>query len=138
MAKDEVIVKRIKSYVVDAEHRPGVLAKFMKGMREGGVDLMGLWAFATIGDNAKIHAIPWDEIKFLNTCKKMGEKPRPRATFYVHGENRVGALCDTLDKIAAANINFRAMDAISIGNQFRAYLWGDRTNTDEIAKTLGV
>ena len=59
-------------------------------------------------------------------------------TFYISGENQVGALCDVLDKIAAANINFRALDAISIGDKFRAYLWGDRTNTDELAKLLGV
>jgi len=138
MTNASVTVKRITSFVVDAENKPGTMAKFMKGMREGGVDLMGVWAFATIGEEAKIHSIPWDEKKFLETCKKMGIDPRPRTTYYITGENRVGALCETLDKIAAAGINFRALDAISIGDKFRAYIWGDRTNNEALAKTLGV
>jgi hypothetical protein len=138
MVQAAVTTKRITSYVIDADHKPGVLAKFMKGMKDGGADLMGVWAFATIGESAKIHCIPWDEKKFLESCKKMGHEPRPRTTFYITGENKVGALTEALDKIAAAGISFRALDAISIGDKFRAYIWGDRTNTEAIGKALGV
>jgi prephenate dehydratase len=131
-------VNRVKSFVIDAENKPGVLAQYLKGLRDGGVNLRGLWGFATMGGNAKIHCIPEDEGKFLAACKKMGREPRTRTSFQVSGEDRVGALCELLDKIAAANINFNALDAISAGNGFGAYIWGDRTNSEALAKTLGV
>jgi len=38
-----------------------------------------------------------------------------------------------LDHIASLGV-----DAISIGDKFRAYIWGDRTNTEAIGKALGV
>ena len=138
MATAPLTVKRVKSFVIDAENKPGVLAQYLKGLRDGGVNLKGLWGFATIGGNAKIHCIPDDEGKFLQACKKMGKEPRARTSFYVSGEDRAGALCELLDKVAVANINFNALDAISSGNSFGAYIWGDRTNSDALGKALGV
>ena len=131
-------VKRVKSFVIDVENKPGVLAQYLKGLREGGVNLKGLWGFATMAGNAKIHCIPEDEGKFRQACKKMGKEPRERISFSVSGEDRVGALCELLDKVAAANISFNALDAISSGNSFGAYIWGDRTNSDALGKALGV
>src|SRR5258706_8437908 len=115
-------VKRVKSFVIDAENKPGVLAQYLKGLRDGGVNLKGLWGFATMGGNAKIHCIPDDEGKFLQACKKMGKERHVRISFSLSGEDRVGAICDLLDRIAAASTSFKALDAISSGNMFVAYI----------------
>ena len=133
-----VTVKRVKSFVIDVENKAGVLAEYLKGLRDAGVNLRGLWGFATMGGNGKIHCIPDDEGKFLQACKKMGKEPRARTSFSVTGEDRVGALCDLLDRVAAAGISVNAVDAISSANGFGAYIWGDRTNSEALGKVLGV
>jgi prephenate dehydratase len=138
MPASSLTVRRVKSFVVDAENKPGVLAQYLKGLRDNGVKLKGLWGFATMGGNAKIHCIPEDEAKFRQACQKMGREPRERISFSVTGEDRVGALCELLEKVAAANISFNALDAISSGTMFGAYIWGDRTNSEALGKTLGV
>jgi hypothetical protein len=130
-------VKRVKNFVIEAEDKPGVLAQFAKTLRDSGVNLKGLWGFGTQPGKAQIYCVPEDEAKFREACQKAGKTAKEGSCFSVSGEDRPGALCDLLDKVAAAKVNIHALDAISTGGVFGAYLWGEAKDIEALGKALG-
>lgn len=130
-------VKRVKYFMMEAEDKPGVLARFAKTLRDSGVSLKGLWGFGIGQGKAQIFCVSEDEGKFRQACQKAGTAVKEGTSFYVSGEDRAGALCDLLDKVAAAKVNIHALDAISTGGVFGAYVWGEQKDTDALGKALG-
>lgn len=133
-----LIVKRVKHFMMEAQDRPGVLAQFAKTLRDTGVNLKGLWGFGLGQGKAQIFCVPEDEGKFRQACQKASSPVKEGISFYVSGDDRAGALCDLLDKVTAAKINIHALDAISTGSVFGAYLWADPNDVEALGKALGV
>ncbi len=65
-------------------------------------------------------------------------KARPKKTgFLVQGEDRPGAVAASLQKLAEANINVTAVDAVSAGNgRYGAILWVKPLDVKKAAKGL--
>ncbi len=55
----------------------------------------------------------------------------------MEGEDRVGALVETLEKIAGQGINLHAVDAVSLGGRFAAYVWSDPKDEEQLGRALG-
>jgi ACT domain-containing protein len=56
--------------------------------------------------------------------------------FHLAGEDRVGALSDTLDRVAQEGINLQAVDAIALKGQYAAYVWAEEKDIERLARVL--
>jgi predicted amino acid-binding ACT domain protein len=66
---------------------------------------------------------------------KLSETKR---AFLVQGNDRVGAVADTLGKLADANVNVTSAAASSAGSSYSMVLWVAPGDYDKAAKALGV
>ncbi|MBI4057533.1 MAG: hypothetical protein HY399_08320 [Elusimicrobia bacterium] len=131
-------MKRVKYFIKDAEDKPGALAQFATTLKNAGVNLKGLWAFGMGGGKAQIICVPEDGVKFKNAAQAAGMQVREATCFFLAGEDRAGVLCEMLDKVSAAKINLHAVDAISTGNTYGAYVWAEDKDVEAVGKVLGV
>jgi len=129
-------VKRATFFGILTEDRSGELARFAKRMAECEINLAGVWGFGIGRGNAEIIAIPRDPVAFKNAIKDANWVVREGSCFHLTGEDRAGALADTLDLIAQEGINLYAVDAIGFGTAYSAYVWCDEKDVELLRKVL--
>src|SRR5262249_7631954 len=105
---------------------------------DAGVNLTGVWGFGAGQGRAKIYATAQDSAKLHQAIQSGGYKATESTAFFVTGEDKPGALCETLDRIAAAGVNLDAADGIAVGGRFGAFLWPQAKDVDKVAKLLNV
>jgi len=129
-------IKRVKYFSIGTQDKPGELARFAKLMMEANVDMAGVWGFAKGQGRAEIIAIPKDPDKFKKAALATGWTVKEGSCFHLIGEDRLGALSDTLDRVAQEGINLHAVDAIALGGKFAAYVWTEEKDVERLAKIL--
>lgn len=131
-------IRKVAYFVVYRPNKPGMGAEILEGLKEAGVNLLAFTGFPS-GRRAQIDLIPEDPAKLKAAAKKLGlELGEKKTGFLVQGEDRVGAICDTVEKIAQAGINITALDAISAGDgRFGAIFWVKPEDVKKTAKLLG-
>src|SRR4029077_11030282 len=108
-------LRKVDYFHTMVANTPGQGAKVMAGLAAAGIALLAFSGFPT-GKRAQLDLIPVDPAVLTLAAKKLGVKLSLRKTgFLVQGDDRVGAMVDVLDKLAAAKINVTAVDAISSG-----------------------
>ncbi|MFY9269292.1 MAG: hypothetical protein WAO55_06035 [Candidatus Manganitrophaceae bacterium] len=129
-------ITRATYFVIATEDRPGQLARFSKSMSEHEINLAGVWSFGTGRGNAEIIAIPRDPHAFKEAVREANWKIREGSCFHLTGEDRAGALADTLDRIAQEGINLHAVDAMGFEKRYSAYVWCDEQDVEKLRKVL--
>jgi len=129
-------IKRAKYFSISMQDRPGELARFAKQMMEAGVDMAGVWGFAKGQGKAEIIAVPKDPEKFKKAVLATGWTVKEGSCFHLTGEDRVGALSDTLDRVAQEGINLHAVDAMALAGKYAAYVWAEEKDVERLAKIL--
>ena len=83
--------------------------------------------------------MPENSAAFKLAAKKLKLKLSPRKSgFLLQGNDRVGAMNETLEKLSAAKINVTAMDAVSSGEgRYGAIFWVKPQAVARAAKLLG-
>ena len=132
-------VRKVDYFYIETANKPGEGAKVLGALRDAGVNLLGFTGFPS-GRKAQIDFIPQDTAAFKAAAKKAGLKLSPKKTgFLIQGEDRVGAIAEILGKLAAANVNVTATDAMSAGEgRYGAILWVKPPDVRKAAKALGV
>jgi len=131
-----VDIDRATYFAIDAEDKPGQLARFSKRMSEDEINLAGVWSFGTGRGNAEIVAIPRNPHAFKKVARDAGWRFREGSCFYLTGEDRPGALADTLDLIAKEGINLYAVDAMGFESSYSAYVWCDEEDVEKLRMVL--
>ncbi|OGL14811.1 MAG: hypothetical protein A3K12_08040, partial [Candidatus Rokubacteria bacterium RIFCSPLOWO2_12_FULL_71_19] len=119
--------------------KPGEAARMLAVLREAGVNLLVFSGFPE-GRRGQLDFVPADAGAFRQAAKKAGWKlTGPRRAFLLQGEDRVGAVAETLGRLAAAKINVTAIDAVCAGaGRYGAILWVPQRDVGRAAKVLGV
>jgi hypothetical protein len=130
-------IQRVKYYSIGIEDKPGELARFSRKMKEADVNLAGVWGFGTGPGKGQILAIPQDAEKFSQAARSEGWTITEGSCFRLEGEDRVGALQETLDRVAREGINLHAVDALAIRGRFAAYVWAKAEDVERLGKILG-
>jgi hypothetical protein len=108
-------VRAIAHYTLDIENKVGAGAKILGSLR-GSVNFIAIWGYATGSGRAKLELIPDDADAFAAAAKAAGlDAGTPVTAFYVKGDDRRGAIADTLGKLADANVGIEAAQAVSDG-----------------------
>ncbi len=129
-------IERATYFVIDAEDKPGQLARFSMQMSKNEINLAGIWSFGTGQGNAEIIAIPLNPHEFRKTAIEAGWTFEEGSCFHLLGEDRPGALADTLDRIAQEGINLHSVDAMGFETRYSAYVWCDEADVEKLRKVL--
>jgi hypothetical protein len=131
-------VRSVTHYTIDIEHKVGAGAKVLGQLRDQGVNLIAAWGYATGSGKAKLELIPDDPDGFTAAAKALGiGYGAPVTAFFLTGADRRGALADTLDKLAAANVGLEAAQAVTDGSGgFGAVFYVDASDVQRAGTAL--
>ncbi len=132
-------IQRVDYFYTMVPDKPGEAARMLAVLREAGVNLLVFSGFPE-GRRGQLDFVPADAGAFRQAAKKAGWKlTGPRRAFLLQGEDRVGAVAETLGRLAAAKINVTAIDAVCAGaGRYGAILWVPQRDVGRAAKVLGV
>jgi hypothetical protein len=131
-------VRKVDYYYVVVPDKPGECARVLSTLAAEGINLLAFSGFPS-ARKGQLDLVPEDSNAFKLAAKKLKLKLSARKSgFLVQGDDRVGALNETLDKLAGAKINITAMDAISSGGgRYGAIFWVKPLAVARAAKLLG-
>ncbi|HSD61287.1 MAG TPA: ACT domain-containing protein [Burkholderiales bacterium] len=132
------VIRKVDYFSIQAADKPGEGLRYLSALREQGVNLLAFTGFPT-GRRAQIDFIPEDTAALKAAAKKVKLALGARkSAFLLQGEDRAGALAETLETLAAAKINVTAMDAVTAGSgRFGAIFWVKPRDVNRAAKLLG-
>ncbi len=132
-------IRKVDYYYVTTSDKPGEGARLFDALRNAGVNLLAVHAFPS-ARKSQIDLVPADAVAFLSATKNAGLKvSKPKTTFLIEGDDRVGALTSTLSRLGAAGINVTALSAVRTGTgRYGALLWVKAGDVRKAAETLGI
>ena len=132
-------IQKVDYFYTMVPDKPGEAARMLAVLREAGVNLLVFSGFPEVR-RGQLDFVPADAGAFRQAAKKAGWKlTGPRRAFLLQGDDRVGAVAETLGRLAAAKINVTAIDAVCAGaGRYGAILWVPQRDVGRAAKVLGV
>jgi hypothetical protein len=131
------VIKKISYFSMGVADKPGEGARILQLLSDAGINLLAFTGFPR-GRRAQIDLVPENTAYFRKALARTKLKVRPKKTgFLVHGIDRPGAVAEITRKLAKANINLTAMDAVSAGKgRYGAILWVKPKDVNKAAKAL--
>ena len=130
-------VKRVTYFMADLEDKPGSLLKIMQDLKAKNIGLAGLWGFGTREGKAKLYVMPKDTEELRNSWEAAGLLSGEGIGFFITGEDRTGALNESLEALSKAGINIDAIDAVAVDWQFGSFARVDPADIEKAASALG-
>ena len=126
-------IRKVDYFHLMVSNTPGQGASIMQSLADAGVNLLAFSGFPN-GRRAQIDLIPENAAKLRAVAKQLKLKLSPRKTgFLLRGSDRVGALTGLLNRLAEADINVTAVDAVTSGQgRFGAIFW---VKPDQVGRT---
>jgi hypothetical protein len=124
-------------FYVTAANKPGEGARVLNSLKQAGVNLLAFSGFPQ-GRKAQLDFVPADPAAFKQAAKQAKLKVvGPKRAFLMHGDDRVGAMADLIDRLAAAKINLTALDAVAVEARYGAIFWVAPKDVKKTATLLG-
>jgi len=132
------IVRKVEYFTVSAPNKVGEGVRMLKALRDANVNLLAFSGFPR-GGRAQIDFIPENTMALKDAAKRAGIRLSAKKTgFLIQGEDRVGAIVDTLGKLAEAKINVTALDAVTAGEgRYGVIFWVKPKDVAKTTKLLG-
>ena len=131
-------VERVTYFMANLDDKPGELLKIMQELKAKNVNLSGLWGFGTEPGKAQLFVVAKNPDKLRNLWKASGLLAEEGTGFFVKGADRTGALLKTLEALAGAGVNIRAIDAIAVDGHFGSFVWVNAADVPKAAKALSL
>ncbi|MBN2123637.1 MAG: ACT domain-containing protein [Deltaproteobacteria bacterium] len=130
-------IRKIAYFSMGVADKPGEAARILDILSQAGVNLLAFSGFPR-GRRAQLDFVPEDLAAFRKAVTRAKVKVQPKKSgFLVQGEDRPGAIAEVLQKLAAANINVTAIDAVSAGaGRYGAILWVKPPDFSRAGKAL--
>ncbi len=134
-------ITRVDYYMGAIPNTPGEGVKVLNALKDAGINLVGFLAYRRSAKVAEVVLVvaanapsPAKAVKPAGLV--LGKKEKG---FLLTGEDRVGALAETLGKLAAAGINMVKTNAVCGGaGRFGALVAVDPKDLRKAAKALGI
>ncbi len=130
--------RKVDYFYLVVPDRPGECAKVLSALAAKGINLLAFSAFPS-ARKGQLDLVPADSVALKLAAKELKLKLSPRKSgFLLQGDDRIGAMNETLDKLAGAKINITAIDAVSSGDgRYGAIFWVKPQAVSRAAKLLG-
>ncbi len=136
--KEKVV--KVDHYSAAIANKAGEGARVLGVLKDSGVNFIALWAYPSVGGKAQLEMIPGNGAALVKAAKKAGlAMGKKQIAFFVNGEDRPGAVAESLGKLAAAKINVGAVQALCGGaGRYGAIIFLPQKDVRKAAKALGV
>ena len=130
-------ISRVDYFYIETPNKPGKAARALTALKDAEINLLAFSGFPK-GRRSQLDFIPADPAAFVKVAKKAGWKlSAKKSGFLIQGEDRIGAVAEILGKLADANINVTAVDAVCAGaDRYGAILWVKPPDLKRAAKAL--
>jgi hypothetical protein len=128
----------VEYFYITSANKPGEGARALHTLKEAGVNLLAFSGFPQ-GRRAQLDVVPADPAAFKRAAKQAKWKVvGPKRGFLVQGNDRVGAVAELLERLAAAKINVTAIDAVSVEDgRYGAIFWVAPKDVKKTAALVG-
>jgi hypothetical protein len=135
----ETVVK-VDHYSAAITNKAGEGARILGALKDGGVNLIALWAYPSKPGKAQLEMIPENGAALVKAARKAGlAVGKKQAAFFVNGEDRPGAVAESLAKLAAAKINVGAVQAVCGGaGRYGSIIFLPQRDVRKAVKALGL
>jgi hypothetical protein len=132
-------VRTVEYYKVTVPDAPGEGQRIVSELKESGVNLLAFIGFPREGET-QIDLIPEDPQSLRQAGERAGfTLSEAKRAFLIQGDDRVGAVGDTLAKLAEAEINVTASAATGAGSgRYGMILWVAPADYERAVSALGV
>jgi ACT domain-containing protein len=124
---------------ITVNNRSGSGANILGELKAAGIDLQAFSGFPTGNGKAQMDLVADRLGGIQRLAKKKGWKlSKAKKGFLIQGSDEIGAVEKHLRKLANANINVTAADAVTAGKgRYGMILWVKRKDYNRAAKVLG-
>ena len=132
-------IRKVEYFSIVVPDKPGQTFKVLQTLVGAGVNLIACNGFPR-GGNAQIDVVPDDVHTFNSAVQKAGLAfESQKSGFLIQGEDRPGALASHLNKLATADINVTAIEALSPGGgRWAAIIWVKSADLDRAGRALQI
>jgi hypothetical protein len=136
--KEKVV--KVDHYSAAIANKAGEGARVLGALKDSGVNFIALWAYPSMGGKAQLEMIPENGAALVKAAKKAGlAMGKKQIAFFANGEDRPGAVAESLAKLAALKINVGAVQALCGGaGRYGAIIFLPQKDVRKAAKALGV
>jgi hypothetical protein len=131
-------VRSVDYYYVTVPNEPGEGQRVLSALKASGVNLLAFLGFPE-GGQAQLDLVPEDPEALKSAAEQAGVTlSEAKRAFLIQGDDRVGAVADTMAKLAEADINVTAGAATGAGSgRYGMILWVAPADVEKAASTLG-
>jgi hypothetical protein len=132
-------VRGVDYYYVTVSDTPGEGQQILAALKDSGVNLLAFLGFPVGGGQSQIDLVPEDAAALKAAADQAGVTlSEARRAFLIQGDDRVGAVADTLARLAEANVNVTAAAAAGAGSgRYGMILWVAASDYERAAHALG-
>ncbi len=130
--------KKVNYCYLKVPSRAGQGAKVLAALNEAGVDLLMYSGFPIGGGKAQLDFVPDDMGALRRVARREGWRfSKNKKAFLIQGDDKQGALCRIIDRLAQRGINITAAQAIAAGRgRFGMILWVNQKVYGRAARAL--
>ncbi len=130
--------RRVEYYYVTVPDRAGEGKKVLSALKESNVNLLAYLGFPSGDGNSQLDLVPENADALKQAAGKAGLKlSDSKQAFLIQGDDRAGAVGDTVAKLADAGVNVTAATATTVEGKYGLVLWVSPTDYERAAKALG-
>jgi hypothetical protein len=132
-------IRSVEYYYVTVPDAPGEGQRILSALQESGVNLLAYLGFPVGGGQSQLDLVPEDPGALKDVAERLGlTLSEAKRAFLVQGDDRVGAVADTVAKLAGAGINVTAAAATAAGSgRYGMILWVAAADYERAADVLG-
>lgn len=133
-------IRRVDYFYATVKDRPGELGEMLSYFAQQGVNLLAFNAIPIGPEVTQLALFPEVNWALTDSAAKSGMRLEgPHHAILVQGDDQLGALVDVHHKLAQAQVNVYASNAITDGNGRYGYLIYVRSDEfSKAASTLGI
>jgi hypothetical protein len=132
-------VRSVEYYYVTIPDEPGEGQRILAAFKDGGVNLLAVLGFPVGGGRSQIDLIPEDPEALEQAAERAGfTLSEAKRAFLIQGDDRVGAVAETTEKLTEADINLTALAAAGAGSgRYGMIVWVAPADYQRAADALG-
>jgi hypothetical protein len=139
---EEVLVAdnalKAEYYYARVPDRPGEGVKVLAAIKKAGINLIAFSGFPDKEGTAQLDLVVQDGAALREAAARAGFPiVGPRTCFLIDGDDRAGAIADTLARLAPAGVSVTALDAVRVGARFAALLFVKPEDVARTSQALG-
>jgi hypothetical protein len=132
-------VRGVDYYYVTVQDTPGEGQRLLSALKDSGVNLLAFLGFPLGNGQSQLDLVPEDPEALRAAAAQAGVTlSEAKRAFFIQGDDRVGAVADTLEKLAGANVNLTAAAATGAeSGRYGMIVWVAPEDYERAAGALG-